>query len=149
VKYPRVTLFVLALIGLFISTYLLYVYVLGGPILCNGGHGCETVRASAQAKCFGISTPAYGVLFYVVTAGLIWLTTFVAKPWLRYGLLVWTAGGFAVSAYLTAIEAWVIAAWCVWCVASAILATLIFLLVWAKHRSLLPEIPADDTVNTV
>lgn len=148
-NYPRLTLFVLALLGLLISTYLLYVYVLGGPILCNGGHGCETVRASAQAKFWGVPTPAYGVLFYVVTAALAWLTTFMTKPWLRHGLLMWTAGGFAVSVYLTAIEAWVLEAWCVWCVASAVVATLIFILAWSSHRSLLSDVPAADTVKTI
>ena len=46
----------------------------------------------------------------------------------RWCLLVWlvTLVGFLFSAYLSFLEAFVIEAWCVWCVASGILSTLIF-----------------------
>ena len=39
-----------ALVGLFVSTYLLVVYVTGGPIVCGAVHGCDVVRASTWAK---------------------------------------------------------------------------------------------------
>jgi uncharacterized membrane protein len=42
-------------------------------------------------------------------------------------LVVLGAGAFGFSAYLTGIEAFVIRAWCRWCVASAVIATLIFI----------------------
>lgn len=148
-NYLRISLFTLALIGLLISAYLFSVYVWGGPILCNGSHGCETVRASAQAKFFGVPTPAYGMLFYVVMATLAWLVGVARGPWLKYALLIWGAGGLAASTYLTYIEAFVIEAWCVWCVGSAIVATLIFLLVWLYQRALLPGDEQIDRVKTI
>lgn len=153
----RISLFVLAMVGLLVSSYLTYVYVLGGPILCNGGHGCELIRASQQAKFFGISTPLYGVTFYLVLALLTWLVGLVRGPWLRHALLVWTAGGFLVSVYLTYVEAFVIRAWCLWCVMSAIVATLAFVVVWVftglfqaglPHRRVnLPDTEVADTVK--
>jgi uncharacterized membrane protein len=42
-------------------------------------------------------------------------------------LVVGSFVGFAYSAYLTYLEAFVIHAWCQWCVISAILMTIIFL----------------------
>ena len=142
----RISLFALALVGLFVSTYLLYTYVFGGPIVCTG-HGCETVRASAQAYFFGLPTPAYGVLFYVGAAVLAWLIGVVKGLWFKYTLLLWTAVGLLVSAYLTYLEAFVIEAWCLWCVASAIVATLMWLLVWTKTTALLSDETAADTVR--
>lgn len=145
-KY-RIALFTLALVGLLISSYLLWVYVTGGPIVCNGGHGCETVRASQQARFFGISTPAYGVVFYLVGAALAWLIGVAKGSWLRYAVLFWTAGGLLISAYLTYVEAFVIEAWCLWCVGSALVATLMWLLAWAHTDLLLPDQAPPDTVK--
>jgi uncharacterized membrane protein len=141
----RIALFILAMAGLLISSYLTYAYVFGGPILCNGGHGCEEVRASQQANFFGVPTPAYGVLFYVVLAGLAWLIGVVKESWLLGALRLWTAGGVVVSAYLTYLEAFVINAWCWWCVASAVVATLAFLVVWC----LLSDDSSNDTVKAL
>ncbi|NIR59138.1 MAG: hypothetical protein GWO02_06285, partial [Gammaproteobacteria bacterium] len=44
------------------------------------------------------------------------------------------AGAFGFSAYLTGIEAFVIHAWCRWCVASAVVATLVFVFSLAELR---------------
>lgn len=128
----RIPLFIIGIIGLLVSSYLLVAYTTGGPITCTGGHGCETVRASIYSSFMGIPTPAYGVLYYLllVTGSLLLASAHAAV--MKQCLKVLTLSGLFVSLYLTYIEAFVIEAWCQWCVVSAILALLAFLLVWLQ-----------------
>ena len=117
----RRLLFAIAVIGLVVSGYLFITYTTGGPIQCGVGHGCDTVRASAYASFFGVPTPVYGLLFYLL------LAIGVIIRWQR-GLLILTGVGLITSAYLTYLEAFVIHAWCFWCVVSALLTVAAFLL---------------------
>lgn len=127
----------LSLVGLLISSYLmLYKLRVLGNIACGTG-GCETVQSSPWAVFLGIPVPAWGVggyvaLFIAALAGL--QPRFLNSRALAALLLGMATFAFAFSAYLTAIEAFKIHAWCRWCVASAIVATLIFLFS-------LPELP--------
>lgn len=126
----RMAVALLSLVGLFISAYLL-LHKLGaiGSLACGTG-SCDTVQASPWAVFLGVPVPAWGVAGY----GLLLAVSLVGlQPGLwgsrRVGraLVVLGAGAFGFSAYLTAIEAFVIHAWCRWCVASAVVATLIFI----------------------
>jgi uncharacterized membrane protein len=51
-----------------------------------------------------------------------------ASRWVSTALLVGSGVGVAFSAYLTYLEAAVIHAWCQWCIISAVIVTIIFLL---------------------
>jgi protein-disulfide isomerase/rhodanese-related sulfurtransferase/uncharacterized membrane protein len=123
--------FALSLLGLFDSYYLLWVYASPAhPMVCLGG-GCDQVRASRFARIAGVPTPLYGVLMYGVLALLIFAEPLVAPAsgaLLRRAVSVIAALGVIASAALTAIEAFIIHAWCVWCVVQAIAVTLIFIL---------------------
>jgi uncharacterized membrane protein len=129
---PRMGIALLALIGLFVSVYLL-LYKLGyiGTLACAGDGGCQTVQVSRWASLFGIPVAAYGVLGYLAILGLALAGIAPGREADRRiaaGLLVLGGGAFAFSVYLTALEAFVIHAWCRWCVFSAVLATLLFAL---------------------
>ena len=118
-----------ALIGAFISAYLL-LYKLGafGTIACGDG-ACETVQNSPWAYLFGVPVAAWGLAGYVgilVVAVLGTLPRFMDERWVSWGLLILTAGAFGFSVYLSVIEEFVIHAWCRWCIASAVAATLAF-----------------------
>lgn len=124
-------LFVIALLGLVVSGYLLYTYVSGAPIVCGEGHGCDVIRSSIYSSFFGIPTPGHGVIFYSLLAygAIMWKgdrTSTMARL-----LQILTGIGFAVTAWLTYLEAFVLEAWCRWCVVSAVLATFAFVIVWA------------------
>ena len=128
----RIPLFIVGILGLLVSSYLLVAYTTGGPITCTGGHGCETVRASIYSSFMGVPTPAYGVLYYaLLIVGSLLLASIHAVV-IKQCLKTLTLSGLLVSLFLTYIEAFVIEAWCLWCVVSAILALLAFLLVWFK-----------------
>lgn len=119
-----------ALIGVFVATYLL-LYNLGamGAIACGVGGGCETVQATKFAYFLGIPVAGWGLATYL---GILLVAfagsqpRFAEERWTSWALLALTGVAFLFSAYLTGLEAWVIHAWCRWCVVSAIIATSTF-----------------------
>jgi protein-disulfide isomerase/rhodanese-related sulfurtransferase/uncharacterized membrane protein len=131
---------VLILAGFFDALYLHWVYTSPNhPLVCLGV-GCDVVRASKYASLWGHALPDYGVLMYGVLLIAVLLEAWLAAPGLRrlvkLGVIAIAAGGFAFSLYLTSLEAFVIHAWCAWCVGSAVIVTLILLLSLADLRSL-------------
>lgn len=134
---PRMAIGLLSLIGLLIAGYML-LYKLGmiGTLACGSG-SCGTVQASRWADFLGVPVPAWGVAGY----GLIFVISLAGlQPrWIgdrRLGMTLFGLAtiAFVFSAYLTAIEAFVLRAWCRWCVASAIVATLIFVCSLTEFR---------------
>ncbi|MEN8145305.1 MAG: vitamin K epoxide reductase family protein [Gemmatimonadota bacterium] len=122
-----------ALMGVFLSLYLV-LYRLGvyGELVCGSG-SCEVVQASTFSVFLGIPVAAWGLAWYVA----VFVTALVQSrrldaegpdaKWPGLMLAVLAAGGLAFSAYLTWIEVGVLHAICRWCVGSAILTVLIFL----------------------
>jgi protein-disulfide isomerase/rhodanese-related sulfurtransferase len=139
-------LLALSLLGLFDALYLLWVYTSPSrPIVCLGS-GCDAVRASSYAHLFGLPLPAYGVASYAVLALLILAEDLFSAPqrrMLQFAVMGLSGFGFVFSVYLTSLEAFVIHAWCAWCVVSAFVVTGIFALsLFELRRSLTPADPA-------
>lgn len=106
-----------------ISVYLTATKLAGGTVLfCEAGSGCDIVQASRWATFIGIPTALWGALLYAVVAALA-LTGLPPKRWVWAFALA--AGAVTVSAYLTAIELFVLRAICPWCVVIAVLAVAI------------------------
>jgi uncharacterized membrane protein len=119
----------LALAGIFVALYLL-LYKIGivGNLSCSIG-SCETVNTSKWAVLLGAPVAAWGVAFYVgmFSLALASLQDRYADSFAMSKLLVLVSGiGVAFSAWLTFLELFVIDAICQWCVISAIIVTLIF-----------------------
>jgi len=127
----RQAIVLLALVGLLVATYL-WLYKIGvlGVLQCGTG-SCESVQASRYAELFGIPVALYGVAGYaaLMALGLASLRPRVAVD-RRVAVLLATLAtvGFAFSLYLTAIELFVLHEICRWCVASAVIATAIWVL---------------------
>ncbi len=120
-----------ALAGIFVALYLL-LYKLGlvGALNCSIG-SCETVNTSRWAMFLGLPVAAWGVGFYVGMFGLAVASTqdrFADSDGMSKTLLFYSGVGVLFSAWLTYLELFVIHAICQWCVVSAVLVTLIFLL---------------------
>lgn len=127
----RMAIAVLSLVGLLIATYL-SMYKLGylGVIQCTIG-GCEKVQTSRYADFLGLPVSLWGMGAYVTLLVLAMLglqPRYQGARWVALSLFGVSAIGVVFSGYLTFLEAFVIHAWCQWCVISAILVTLIFLL---------------------
>lgn len=113
----------LAIAAFAISVYLTATKLAGGTVLfCEAGSGCDIVQASRWATFIGIPTALWGALLYAVVAALA-LTGLPPKRWVWAFALA--AGAVTVSAYLTAIELFVLRAICPWCVVIAVLAVAI------------------------
>jgi protein-disulfide isomerase/rhodanese-related sulfurtransferase len=135
----KILLLILILAGFFDALYLHWVYTSPNhPLVCLGV-GCDVVRASKYASLWGHALPDYGVLMYGVLLVAVLLEAWLAAPairrWAQFSVIAIAAAGFAFSVYLTSLEAFVIHAWCAWCVGSAVIVTLILLLSLADLRS--------------
>jgi uncharacterized membrane protein len=114
-----------AAVGIGVATYITIVESGGGAPACfAGGGGCETVAESSYSHVAGINIAIFGILGYVS----ILATAFFANDLARFGGFAMALGGFGYSIYLTYLEIFTIEAICQWCVASAVLMTILFLL---------------------
>jgi len=122
----------LVVFGLGIALYLAYVEVTQVTAVCGPIGQCNLVQSSAYAKIWGVPVAVLGVITYV-SIGLIWL--FQKRLNEKFnnlgvlGLLVLTLVGTLFSLYLTLLELLVINAVCAWCLSSAVITTLLFIIV--------------------
>jgi uncharacterized membrane protein len=119
-----------ALLGFFVSLYL-WMWKLGvmGALACGTG-GCDVVQTSRYAEIAGVPVALLGVLFYglllaVSLAGLHGRWAASSTPTKMIAALAGV--GMLFSAYLSYLEAFVIHAWCRWCLSSAVIVTGVFL----------------------
>lgn len=119
----------LALIGLAIAVYLSYVEVSETRAVCGPVGDCNAVQNSPYAKLFGIlPIPVMGMAGYIAILGAWLFGQFGQAPLKKPArLALWGLGIFSVlfSSYLTFLEPFVIGTTCLFCVASAIVVTII------------------------
>ncbi len=113
-----------ALVGLGIAAYLTYVHYAGLHPLCLASGGCEKVQSSRYAKLGGIPVATLGLAGY---AGILGSLALPCEPGLVAGALI-ALVGFGFSVYLTYLEVFRIHAICQWCVASAVVMTVLAVL---------------------
>jgi uncharacterized membrane protein len=111
----------LAVVGAGIAGYLTYVHYAGVDSVCAIAHGCEKVQTSEWSELAGIPVALLGLIGYAA----ILLALLRDDEAGRLAAVACAWAGFAFSAYLTYREIWSIEAICIWCVASAIVLTLL------------------------
>lgn len=126
----RMLIAVIALVGLLISLYLtLHKYGVIGTLACGVG-SCDTVQSSPWAVFFGVPVPVIGLVGYALLLGV---ALFGLQPdrvnsrGVGMTLFLLADGALIFTLYLTYLEAFVIHAWCRWCLASAALIALIWI----------------------
>jgi uncharacterized membrane protein len=136
----RQAIALLALVGLFVALYLwLHALGFGGAIRCGTSGGCETVQTSQWAVFLGMPVAFYGVVGYlavlVVALAALRPAALPQRGWNTL-LAALASVGFLFTLYLTYLELFVIHAICRWCVGSAAIITLIWIVsVIALRRS--------------
>jgi uncharacterized membrane protein len=128
----RITMIVLATIGLGVASYLTYVHYSGSPPVCTAGGSCLKVQTSVYSKLAGVPVALMGLIGYVAI-----LASLLApeSETTRFATLAFTIAGFGFSAYLTYRELFSIHAICEWCASSAGIMTILMLLaVWRFLR---------------
>ena len=112
-----------ATLGIGVATYITIADSGGGsPVCLAGGGGCETVANSSYSHILGVNVAVFGIVAYVLLVAAALLQGDPA----RMGGFAISLGGFGFSVYLTYLELFKIEAICQWCVASAILMTILF-----------------------
>ena len=117
----------LAFIGFVDSTFLLAKRMSGGPIPCVLGFtGCDEVSKSPHSVLFGIPLSAYGMVFYLAIGvlGILYLDT--KKYIVVQLLLLATTLGFLSSLYFIYVQKFLIGAFCIYCILSAIVSVILF-----------------------
>ena len=135
----RQTIAVLALVGFFVALYLwLHALGYGGAIKCGASGGCEVVQTSQWAVFLGLPVAFYGVVGYaavfVVALAALRPAALADRRWnvLLAGL---ASVGFLFTVYLTYLELFVLHAICRWCVGSAVIITLVWIVSLLSLRS--------------
>lgn len=143
----------LALTGLFVALYLtLYKTGAIGTLTCSIG-SCETVNTSRWSTLLGLPVAAWGLGFYIVALVVSIMAT--SDRWVderapSLVLVALSGWGVLFSLWLTYLELFVIRAICMWCVISAFIVTLIFIVSvldlrdYGKGEAVLP----DDSPST-
>lgn len=110
----RYLLFILAVLGLVASTLALrehYRTYGDSPCSINEHWDCGVVNHSRYAMLGPIPVAALGIVGYILMAALAWMR---AYRW----LIVLSLAGLAFSLYLAHIEKDILGVWCVYCVIS-------------------------------
>lgn len=130
-KWVIVILFGAALVGLGDAAYLTAQHLQGVIPPCGALQNCETVLTSSYASVGPIPVAGFGVLYY----GLVLALLIAYLDTRREGILrlfVWLVSvGMLVTLGLIAIMAFVLEAWCPYCLISALSTTTLFIVgIW-------------------
>lgn len=125
-----VGILVLAFCGIANSAYLAESERTGTPLICDIKNlsGCNIVANSQYSHLFGVPLAEYGVLFYGLLFVLAALELVLFDRLLRRVLQGVALVGILASLYFTAVQIFFIGAFCIYCLASSVIALLIFIL---------------------
>lgn len=121
---------ILAITGFLIAAYIYGKKKAKKKLVCPRYSNCDTVIHSDYSKIFGIPVEILGMIYYVFI-GSAYTIVFIFGLWsANVGILLVGISMCAVlfSIYLVSIQAFVLRHWCVWCLSSAIISILIFIL---------------------
>jgi uncharacterized membrane protein len=114
----RLVTALVALAGVVLAGYLTSAHYAAGSLVCPvGGGGCETVQESEYAELAGVPVAVLGLGAYVVLLALVLWDT----PTARLAAAAIAFVGFVFSAYLLVIQAFVLDAFCIWCLVNDLL----------------------------
>ena len=138
-------LVVLALLGIFDASYLTYEKLAGVIPSCGAGFDCGEVLNSQWASIGPIPLSALGMLYYL-TVFIVAILNFLEIKILDFLipthkiLLLLTSFGFLFSLVLVGLMAFVIKAWCLYCLVSAFLSTCLWITSMVLNTSKAPEL---------
>lgn len=139
------TTLALTLVGLLTSAYLTFEHFTGNATLAcsvNGPIDCAKVTTSQWAYLFGIPVAVLGLVFFVVTLGLVLPAVWRrSEAWLDRLRAGWLTVGLAMVLYLVWAELFRIRAICLWCTVVHVVTFLLWIAV--VFGQILSE-PEDD-----
>ena len=140
-KFRPIAIALLAFVGMIDALYL-SIKRNAGPIPCHVTHGCTDVLTSKYSELAGIPISWFGLAFYVTVFSLTVFTFFEdpKSPSVLSKIAFYLSGAaLIISALLVGIQAFILRAYCEYCLLSAALVFSIFLLSPHPVRHTLPE----------
>ena len=116
-----ILLFILSIIGIGETVYLIRKRIASEKPICPLGGGCATVLSSKYNKIFIIPNDVLGLLIYVVIAFIAAFLVIEVPPMPLWSIIIKILVSIAslVSFIFTYLQWRVIHAWCFWCLISA------------------------------
>ncbi len=123
----------LSLVGLALATYLSVAHITGTGPACGVDGGCGEVTGSEYSVLLGVPVAFIGVAGYsaLLLGNLAYIGLDSPPNALTYGLLGMALIGEGFSSYFTFTQAFLIDAYCIYCLASAAITTSILVLTLA------------------
>ncbi|MCX8062479.1 MAG: vitamin K epoxide reductase family protein [Anaerolineales bacterium] len=138
-KWMNILFPVMCVIGLVIAAYIAFVQLFQVQAICGPLEGCNTVLQSRYAKLLGfVPNSVLGFLSYLAVF-FLWIWHLRRRDWLSRQspllILAITLLGSLLSVYLTVLQVFTLKALCMWCLSSAVIITLLFLLSISHYQS--------------
>lgn len=138
-KWLAILFPLIGVIGLGVAAYIAYVQLFQVQAICGPLENCNTVLQSHYAKLLGfVPNSVLGVMSYLVLF-FLWVWHLRRSDWLAYQspllILAIALLGSLLSVYLTILQAFVLKALCIWCLSSAVIIALLFLLSISLYQS--------------
>lgn len=116
--------------GFLLAAFIHFKKKMSTPLVCPIGHSCDPVVHSDYSRFLGVPVEILGMGYYFLI--LLYYSLFSIFPAsgeseLEFIFIGVSTLAFMFSAYLTAVQAFILKEWCTWCLISAALCTVIFL----------------------
>ncbi len=126
-KRLALALLIISFFGFLDATYLAVKHYTGMPINCSILNGCDRVTASPYATIGPISVALLGAIYYLIIFVLVVLYLDTQRNRLIYSIAQLTVLGFLASLWFLYLQIFVIKAFCLYCLGSALSSTLLFI----------------------
>ncbi len=137
-NFPRglvITGFIVALLGFADSSYLAFEKLSGRIPPCVITSGCDTVTTSKYSYIGPVPIAVLGALYYLTMVVLFLLAIDTKDDKWAAAAFKLSIFGFLFSIYLVSLQAFVLHAYCVYCMGSALTSTTLFgLAAYAKTK---------------
>ncbi len=127
-KWAPILFLIVSFAGFLDATYLAAKHFLGSPVTCSLLKGCEVVTSSTYSVMFGIPVALIGALYYLTILILIMVYFDTERQSILRFAVYLTPIGFLASLGFLYLQAFVIKAFCLYCLFSATSSTLLFIL---------------------
>jgi uncharacterized membrane protein len=139
-KKSNFAILILGIAGMVDAGYLSWAKLVNTVVVCAPGLGdCDSVNNSSYAELYGIPVAYLGLLSYLFISVLAFMLIQKKREifWITYLIFGITLVGVLFSGYLTYIELAVLDAICFYCVISAVLMLILFVISLYKTMKLL------------
>jgi uncharacterized membrane protein len=140
----RRAMVVVAVLGLALASYLVYVHYSGTRPACSAGDACLKVQTSIYSKIAGVPVALIGLIGYI---GILLSLLVPDRDEVRLATLVMTVIGVCFSGYLTYRELFTLKTICEECATSAVLMLLLFLAAGTRYVLGDPPAPAPPSAS--